>query len=237
MENIFYRSLLLWSILLLATACKKSSDNKNTGPGAILVKSATYTIGPATSHFELEYDNKGRVILEKVGGKQYLKLVYNGNTITWTQYNSNGSLADSSIITLDASGLATSRKSWAANGSIAAATYQYNNGYLFKSTIVAGGSTNTTTYYRYAGNLDSTKSSNGDTYIYEYYTDKKSTLENENNGLAFLGKGNGHPVKKETYKSGNTTSIVTHGYEYDSQGRIIKRISSNGALLSDIIYY
>ncbi|NII29426.1 hypothetical protein HB364_30380 [Pseudoflavitalea sp. X16] len=237
MKSIIYRNLLLWSILLPATACKKSNDNKNAGPGVILVKSATHTVGPATSHFELEYDNKGRIILEKVEGKQYLKLAYAGNMITWTQYNSNGSLVDSSIITLDASGLATSRKSWAANGSITTATYQYNNGYLFKSTIVAGSSTSTTTYYRYAGNLDSTKSSNGDTYIYEYYPDKKSTLENENNGLAFLGKGNSHPVKKETYKSGNTTTVVSHGYEYDSQGRIIKRISSNGALLNDIIYY
>lgn len=237
MKNNFYGLLLAGSIALLTTACKKSKDDgKHPEPGTPRLKTATYSSGGSTIQYELTYDSQGRLTTEKLNGKLFLQLVYNGSTITWTQYNS-GSLVDSSIITLDGSGLATSRKSWAANGAVTTAAYQYNNGYLFKATVTAGSATSTTTYYRYAGNLDSTLSSDGDRHVYEYYTDKKATLENENNGLGFLGKGNSHPVRKETYKSGNTTSSVTYGYEYDTQGRISKRINSNGALLSEITYY
>lgn len=80
---------------------------------------------------------------------------------------------------------------------------------------------------------NSLKSASEDSYIektdFEFYTDKTNTIEYENMGMYFLGRQNKNLVKQETHTSGNLPAYTTsYTYEYDSKGRVTKRIYDNG---------
>lgn len=64
---------------------------------------------------------------------------------------------------------------------------------------------------------------------YEFYTDKANTIDFQNMGIYFFGKQNKNPIKLETETYGNWPAHTTnYSYEYDSKGRITKRIWDHG---------
>jgi len=65
---------------------------------------------------------------------------------------------------------------------------------------------------------------------YEFYTDKKNTIDYENMGIFFLGKQNNNPIKKEieTTSGWDEDYTYTYTYEYDAKGRITKMIYEDG---------
>lgn len=81
--------------------------------------------------------------------------------------------------------------------------------------------------------LKSKAISNTNKSDFQFYTDKKNTIGNENRGMSFLGKQNKNPIKKTTYSnfSGSDfvdTETISFTYEYDAKGRITKQLSDDG---------
>lgn len=64
---------------------------------------------------------------------------------------------------------------------------------------------------------------------FEFYTDKKNTIDFENMGISFLGRQNKNPVKQQTETYTNMPAhTINFTYEYDSKGRITKQIWEHG---------
>lgn len=69
-----------------------------------------------------------------------------------------------------------------------------------------------------------TKSASISTTTYQYYTDKANTMGVENMGVEFLGKQSQNLIKSET-KNGTAKNYT---YEFDSKGRVTKKICDDG---------
>jgi len=78
--------------------------------------------------------------------------------------------------------------------------------------------------------LKSTDSAFVTTIQYKFFTDKKNTIDIENQGISFIGTQDKNPLKEEmvTYSDGSTVTTI-YTYEYDGQGRIVKCLDSSGA--------
>lgn len=64
---------------------------------------------------------------------------------------------------------------------------------------------------------------------FQFYTDKVNTIDLENMGISFLGKQNKNPVMQEIETSDEWPAHITnYTYDYDTKGRITRKIDTQG---------
>ncbi|HEX2631136.1 MAG TPA: hypothetical protein VHM26_19110 [Chitinophagaceae bacterium] len=221
-------SLLLIAFVILAGSCSKNNDSPapgNTGSNSARVK--TY-VG-SWSQQSYEYDSKGRIVKESWATGEHEDYVWNNdNTITRTEYASDNSVVSVGTFELNADGLIT-KKTYSNNDEVV--VYFYNpDKTIAKRTNTNNGNTGVIDYFYTNGNFDSSRYSyNGtwnSTYTATYY-DKTDVLSDENFGFVFYGKSNKKLIKSEkTHYSNNVDIMWNYTYEFDGQGRVTKRTST-----------
>ena len=240
-----FKLLTAVALVIITVSCKKNADPAPPPaptPGSSTVpKVKTKEYG--NSAFNYEYDNSGRVTREISNTGFKTEYTYGNNTVTEDGYDANGVLINKRQVTLDASGLAiaiTDNSNPALTQDLA-----YNNeGHLTKRIVKQNGIEISVYYYIYSnGNLvmDSIAEAGGDwsTAKYEYYPDIISTIERDNFGVGYYGKGNKNAVKKVIEQFDvNTMEISEFGIpEFDASGRIIKRTQTvNGGPVFVLTY-
>jgi hypothetical protein len=204
---------------IFISSCNKADDIRNqivtapSGPPPANTKIKTQESGGSVSLYE--YDNSGRVKKITTNGVVEYSSTYAGDSLIQTRYLANGAVMETYHIKLTAGGLVenylndkyptifikyeynadnrTERKLNYNSGILSGITYYfYSNGNLVKDSTVGPSAPGT-----WSGRT------------YEYYTDKYSTLENENRGQAHWGAGNKNAIKKITY--------ITNGVPYGTQ--------------------
>jgi len=232
MKQLSCKTILLFAVgAILTASCSKTDDRlPQVSPGLMPATSKVKTQKSGSSETVYEYDAAGRVKKMITNGTCEYVCNYSSDSLVQTRYLANGTVMETCHIKLNSNGLVenylndsypsvfikyefntdktTARKLNYDNGNLSNITwYFYNNGNLVKdSTVNQGG--NSGWYGR----------------IYEYYTDKYSTLENPNKGQAFWGAGNKNALKKVTYLTNGMTN-ATQDYqvpEVDAQNRISK---------------
>ena len=199
----------LFLLIVIVTAivdfsCKKNEapvqNTNNLPPAGSRVKTRSVN-GSITSY---EYDASGRATKWVSNNKLYYDFVYNADSLLETEYKSDGSIKGAHHIKLNASGYVENylntefpfifiKYEYNANGT-KAMQYNYDHGNL----------NSVTRFFYNNGNLvkDSAYSPSGSGWngrLYEYYTDKYTSTENENIGVRYWGTGNKNALKKITY--------------------------------------
>ena len=220
---------------LLLAACKKDDQKAPSPPSIPKIR----TVSSGNDLRTYTYDSKGRVtriVYSLYGRDEY---AYSGSTVTRKFYDLADTVASTMIYTLDANGRATGYTSPASTYDVI--TYSYNgdgqlSAYHITRTIVAEPVRNWDYAYHYTNrNLDSiviTYTDGGSPavsyeYYDEYYTDKISTIGNDNYGQSFLGSGSKNPVKAARdigHDSQGNYPQTTYQYEFDSLNRITKQL-------------
>lgn len=237
--------------LLLFMACKKDNHDASSHPKVPLIRTVFAMAGSDSDLRTYSYDVQGRVtkIVYRLYGTGYY--AYTDTGVVNTFYNLKDSLTGTTVYKLNASGRAIS-------------FYEsYSPSDAFSSTFNANGQLSTTTEvrtltgqpvrtwvtsYTYTGrNLDSSievysyngTSNSSAMYYDEYYTDKTSTIGNDNYGQSWLGGNSANPVKaaRDIGSSGGVYPETTYQYEYDSLGRITKQMHFWGSSQFTPIYF
>lgn len=227
--------------IIMIGGCKKKDDTPVTPTGKERIKTFK---GQASVFYtdSIEYDASLR---QSVYWSSVPKVVYtyNGNTVI----KEGQDAVD--IYNLNSQGYATSKIYRSYSGGITIFdTYTYDaDGHMLthfstdslnysRDTIIQtwSGGNMTSSYHGAANDLSAYYFSELTTYT--YLTDKISTIENENFGKLFLGKGSKNLI--------NTISIVNAGvttlnYEYDTKGRVKKQtgIPANSLYSAEYTYY
>ena len=232
--------LLSIGLTLLVASCKKD-DQKATSPPSI---PKIRTVSSGNDLRTYTYDSKGRVsriVYSLYGRDEYS---YSGNTVTRKFYDLADTITSAMVYTLDANGRVAGITSSPSSNDVNA--YSYNgDGQLSAYNItrtIPGDPVRIWNYvYHYTSkNLDSIVTTYTDgggpafsyTYYDEYYTDKISTIGNDNYGLSFLGSGSKNPVKTARdigHDSQGYYPQTTYQYEYDSLNRITKQLHHWGS--------
>lgn len=229
MKPIYIIATML--VAILAIACKKGEAPavNNTPPPAapkMRVKS--------DYQYTYQYDDKGRVS-QMSASNIILKFYYSDSAVLEAEHFLDGRLAGMKIHKLNGNGMAYSTQD-NVNLSNSYSTYEYSPSNRLISrvdTFLLGGVALKFTYYRSNDRIDSIKEVYGtvkNTYIFEYYTDKMNTITNEHRGKFFLGVSDRYPIKRETIRNLNSTSIYNYTYEWDAQNRITKVHVDRGSL-------
>jgi hypothetical protein len=236
-------------------SCKKdgSTDPKDVSK----IKTETYynSDGTVSDITNYEYNSDNKLVKTIYDDNSYDVIEYSGSTVALKSYSSTGTLdaTSSDVYTLDSKGLASSEvysytkksakchKSFlnkSLNAGTTNATFKYNSdGYLTEEKYTSTSRVSTYTYTISGGNTEkcvylyipTSGSSSTDSDIFEYYTDKTNTIGYHNFGIYFLGTDNVNLLKKDTYTYNSSTSIYSKEYEYDSKGRVSKRINKNNS--------
>lgn len=238
-KEIFYLGILLLCSTWIS--CKKDNSDiqppaAHQPPAGSRIKTRTGGAGVET----YEYNANGNIVKISTAGKAFPDYTYdyNGNTITMKRYQADGTVSENVNIILDAKGLMIEYVNLLQPTKLF--KYEYDN--LSRPTkiirYINGAVNNSTHYYYNDGNkiADSTFTGAGvfsHCREYEYYTDIISTIESENFGYGFEGKGSKNAVKKIQYKDNTGAVSGTQDflpYELDAQFRIRKMAyQSNGA--------
>lgn len=240
LKTIVYLALLL-SIVVLG-GCKKNTGNTPTP----LVK--TRNIAPSDTE-NFTYDAQGRVINKVTKGIPLsISYSYNGNTITAVE-DTSGISQYTFVYTLGSSGLTTSAILKALNVISSAFTLTYyqliydSDGHLITETMADSsgkqyyGLHNTWTGGNLTLKIETTGSFKNDTFLYTY-SNQKSTIENENMGMSWRGKGSENlPTTRKTNALGYKKDI-TYRYTYDAAGRVATVIDDvTNDILESYTYY
>jgi len=220
---------------LLMAACKKDDQKAPSPPPIPKIR----TVSSGNDLRTYTYDSKGRVtriVYSLYGRDEY---AYSGSTVTRKFYDLADTVTSVMVYILDANGRATGYTSPSSTSDVI--TYTYNaDGQLSTGnthrTLAGEPERNWHYTYHYTNkNLDSiviTYTDGGSptasyTYYDEYYTDKVSTIGNDNYGLSFLGAGSRNPPKVARdigHDSQGNYPQTTYQYEYDSLNRITQQL-------------
>ncbi|HVU58422.1 MAG TPA: hypothetical protein VHD83_25350 [Puia sp.] len=240
--------------VLLFIACKK--DNHDATPPPVpkipLIKTVFAMAGSDSDLRTYSYDAQSRVtkiVYSLYGTGRY---AYTDTGIVYTFYNLNDSLTSTTVYKQDAHGKAISFLESTSPSDIFTSTFN-SDGQLSTSTEVrtlTGQPVRTwaTTFHYTNKNLDSSievytyngTSNASPTYYDDYYTDKISTIGNDNYGQGWLGSGSKNPVKAARdigTSGGGVYPETTYQYEYDSVGRITKQMHFWGSSQFAPIYF
>lgn len=205
MKNI--NLLLLLTLLISVAGCKKDDDDKDNTPGG-LAKVKTYTLAttngtPVT--YTYTYNSDGKLASELTDVNSGVYYSYSGNKITTTDLN-----GDTLFV------YTTNSDGYIVIGVDPANTYTYEYNADWNMTNNNG---NMATW----GDGNRLTANNG-VNVYTYYTDKTNTVGNENKGQKYFGVDSKNLVHTLTFSNFSTT---TYTYEFDTQNRVTKRLSSN----------
>ena len=227
------------SLLLLAAAagllasCSKNNNGSPNNPSTTSYRAKSYTDDNGTTNYT--YDSKGRLISEVYGNGAKSEYDYsNPNKILNNYYFSNGTLEGTGEYDLNAAGLIVKRVYSDGPANVYTTEYDASKNVIKKVNTV-NGNVSVIDYFYTNGNLDSSRYKwNSDYYsttIYSYYTNKADLLNNDIWGVSYEGYYGNHLMKKEEtrYADGSPGSIWEYTYEFDSKGRVAKRISQYGA--------
>lgn len=236
-------------IIILLTLFSVSCSNDEpltiaqTNPAIIVPKVKTFTIG--STSFTNTYDANGRLLTRISSNGNNDEYSYTGSTVTYKYYQSNVQQS-TYVYDLNVDGLKIkSLRTFPSTGNYQT-IYTYNASKQLATFVNSNSlNTNTTTKtFFYTGkNLEHTEetfSYNSEIWrnYYTYFTDKTNTFSNKNRGYIFdVEEDAQNSVKTFTAVfSPTNTQVDTYTYEYDTQGRISKRIINN-VPQNDITYY
>lgn len=235
------------TIILIAFSISCSKDEPQTivqpEPVAVIPKVKTFTIG--TSLFTHTYDASGRLLTRISSDGNKDEYSYANNTVTYKYFQSNVQQS-TYVYDLNADGLKIkSLRTFPATGNYQT-VYSYNANKQL-ATLVNSNSLDTKittkTFFYEGKNLEHTEqtfSYNLDNWkmYYTYFTDKTNTFGNKNKGYLFDNEEQSENVVKTftAVFSPTNTQVDTYTYEYDTQGRISKRIVNN-VPQNEIVYY
>ena len=196
------------------------------------------------------YDSLGRLVRSFYSNSLTARTeyTYTKDSLVGNDFDLQGNrVGSAAVYYLGSDGLATSEK-YIIGPSIApiVLSFKYNGDrQLIEQTVGEEGKapTNRTVYYYSKGNLDSSKAiSIPDNKVlqverFEYYTDQPNLLNNESNGIAFVGIGSANLVKKEVQVNTGATTNIELTYEFDTQKRPVRRhITIDGTPWTDLTY-
>ena len=219
-------SILTVSLVFLA--CKKSSSDPNpVNPGAVNAKIKTQTTSSGMRTFS--YDAQGRVTLITKSDGSKIEYTYSPGVMTRKYLDPGGVLQSTETEELNADGFST--RTTYSNNPNTEDLYFYNpDKTLAKMIIKNGANTTNFDYFWSNGNHDSTRLSNSSsvwqyTTITTFYTDKPNVLSDAAYGEQLWGKNSKNLSKSSfnRYPGGFETPESVNTYEFDEQGRVIKR--------------
>ena len=232
--------------LIFFTACKKNdlpgssqtpgeiATAKKPQPTATVSKVKTQTMGTTLTYI---YDGNGRV--KQYSGNEASTFVFQNasGAINFSIYLETGTHVGDYVYPLNAKGLATG-----VDWGYAKETYTYNSkGNLVKEERLQGNNLQVVTYDYQNGNMSQAKRYvNGViewTRTFTYYTELNS-ISNEAFGKSYMGIDSKNLVK--TLVSNHAiagVSTTTYSYEFDVQGRVLKKKAvNNGTTLPAITF-
>jgi hypothetical protein len=225
-------------IAILFAACKKGNDPTQEPPQTPSNNKIKWSVyGGSTDTATYEYYTDGLEKKYSFPNGQRTETVKSPGKITVTSYTVSGSVISITEHILNANGLRDSLKF---NSTTFATVFEYNSN--MECTRIRTVNTQTgalvteSLFYYLNGNRIKDSSSSGNITLYEYYTDKVSTIEdNPNVGRLYMAKGNKNCKKKETYIAPfGVISVTDYTYEFDASGRVTRFIysgtSSNGSV-------
>jgi|ERR1043165_1163386 hypothetical protein len=208
----------LWlalAFILLITACKKDPSLTVNGN----VSSATFLAhGGRPFTFNYSYDAQGRITgVQRTNGTSE-SYRYAGNQAFAYRYDSAATVAhDTTAFSLNAMGFAISDD----DGS----TYTYDNdGHPLVTSDITG--TYNQTYTWTNDNVSTFSMSGGGSTINHQFT-YYSNPEYRRIINSLMGKGNKNLIHTDTYVSNGLTRLITHSYNYDTQGRVSLDITTD----------
>jgi YD repeat-containing protein len=227
--------LTLLPAISLFLACKKNNNDITPSPpgnGINTAKIKTEAYGAIiTTH---TYDAQGRVVKEERSNGSKTEYEYLPGIVNEKSYDNAGVLLNTYTNEINTDGLRT--RTTRSNNPGYEELCLYNPDKTLAKTISKNGGNNQALDFFYGnGNVDSirftTNGAWGLTVIYTHYTDKPNMLAYENYGYNLLyGKDDKNMLKSVIYKypDGTTNTPSNYSYEYDAQGRVIKRTSTRG---------
>lgn len=200
--------------VFIATALYSSCNKDTAGPQKpeCRIVSISPSIGIVTT---VVYDAKGRMqtIMQ---GNYITDFIYTGNTIVATK-SGNGNFNRKTIYTLHSNGLPANRRVElnAAGDNWYNSAYQYNGSQVINATTTnsGGGSPNIISYTWTNGNLTS-KTDDGETITYAYYTDKPYSPGDYWDIFNFLSEGGVALARNKNRLKSITVSTLSETYEY-----------------------
>lgn len=212
--------LLSTLVLLCILSCKKNGNDKTSGP--LRVKAETDASGSMIYSYNAEHQI---VKAEFDNGFKKLEYLYEPGKITNTIIEASNTY----IIhySLNSKGYISSQQY---EGDTEMRYYEYNDGNFLTRTYNDQTPRWEAIYHYNAstGLLDSIRTTTGNTWsntsVFLYYTDKNSSLLDENFGRSFFGKSSVHPIKSVASRrpDGNQVkvSVTNFTYTYDNKERI-----------------
>lgn len=250
MKKIFRTMTLIPLAGLLLTACQKSSiqdpgsneeiagaanGGQKGGPAPIRVKTVTTGNDVRTYTYDASWRQLGST------STMYNTIVYDyvsSSLIKYSIYYNSGPLAGSSDLELNSKNLMIKQISPGLTGN-----YLYNNKKQLISHEVnwTGGDFGVTGYYYTNGNLTSMVNALNSlpnwSKSFTYYMDKPNSLSNDVFGESFRGVESKNLVKTMTSTINGTTSNESYEYEFDADGRVVKKITTkDGVLQPETLY-
>jgi hypothetical protein len=248
-SEIMKQLLLYCAALCLLTSCSKHND-KPADPNDPDPKPSIHLRIKSINGNTYAYDSLGRLVKSFYSNSLTARTeyTYTKDSLVGSDFDLQGNrVGSAAVYYLGSDGLATSEK-YIIDPSIAPIilSFTYNaDRRIVDQTVGEKGKTptNHTLYFYSKGNLDSSKAiSIPDNKVlqverFEYYTDQPNLLNNESNGVAFIGVGSTNLVKKEVRVNDGATTTIEYTYEFDTQKRPVKRhITIDGAPWTDLTY-
>ena len=239
--------LILLSVFFF-TACKKSDLPEAPQPigeiatvkpqATVISRVKSRKIGTEITNFT--YDGYGRQ--NQASSNENNSYIYqNGNSsIKATVYLNNGILYQQYLYLLNSKGLAEKKDG---GGYYTNYTYNAKKNLVNELTVTGDGATTEVIYTYSQGNITEIKTFYGNihsqTRTFTYYTDKINSLDNEAFGQSYLGLASKNLVKSMilTSAAGVVLNTQTYEYEFDGQGRVVKKKKFyNGSAWPDELY-
>lgn len=238
-------AIIFFGVLLVLFSCKK--ENKATSPitesgsGAPWVNTSTARIKTEetrsrhqNSSTEYFYNSAGQLEKMLFDNGAYIAYEWKPGLVVETSLSWGNSAAQTTTYTLDAVGNAT-----AYTNSTDLGFFEYTDGYLAHSSYSLQNFTFDQNFSFQNGNQIAGSDSQGNSYTYEYYSDKSSTISLINKGFTAFGKQNKHLIKKSVQTNFGTATETNYSYEFDSRNRVTKQIETTevDTLTTTYTYY
>lgn len=231
-------------LLVFVFSCKKDDTELEEQPAEtvplIISRAITYPQYEDIDSTYYFYDDQGKTTGYKDNYNQQTEVTYSGSTVVYTSYDEE--LPDyTETYTLNEQKMAAQMVRSISGGTNSNQKFYYNsNKQLTKAVTTFTGRSDTTLYFydgdniaKYVTRHVENATVTSDTTSFEYYLDKVSTLNPANYGAPFLGVKSKNLIKKK--KMGVVTREYI--YEFDSQNRVIKETSKDGAFVTYNISY
>lgn len=240
-------AIIITALCVVLFSCKKENTPVDPSPAGPPANSKVKTRDFGGTISEFTYNADGSINKVTSNGRLLFEYQYSPGKVTSFQYLADGSVGEKVNMTLNADGLVTDYQS--ENFPTTVIKYEYNADKSLKAKKnYDNGILSTITLYTFKdGNLvkDSTFSAGGApaySRTYEFFTDKISTTENSNTGMAFWKGFDSKNAKKQAYSFNDATGAITLSRSYqqpelDVLNRIKKvGFQDNGATVYTFAY-